>query len=177
MVLRPPQRGMNGQLSMRWAGPSDASRASELILQAKTYFRSHGIDMWQNGYPSESDIDADIAEGGAYVCMYQGTVVGYVYIHYGEEDCHRTMRGRWEDRNPAVFHRSVVDEFFKGIGIGKFMIGFAEDAARAAGCTSMRTETGEQNVVMRGLMHRLGYREAGIMTFDDSDKVAFEKML
>ena len=168
---------MNGPCSIRSALPSDAERIFQLIEETKAFFRENDINMWQWGYPYLSDIEEDIRSGNAYVCVSDEMIVGYIFITYGEEEFHRTLKGKWEDDGPAVFHRSVVDASFKHSGIGTMMVSFVEGLAKKRGCRSMRTETDETNTPMRNLMAKLGYSERGTLLFDGRDKIGFEKIL
>lgn len=162
---------------MRKATFDDLEASYGLMEQAKSYFKENGIDMWQHAYPSRDDIASDIASGEAYVCVIGDEVAGYIFVHVGPEPFHDTLRGTWTDDRPAVFHRSVVDSGLRHMGIGRTMVSFAEDLAASEGCRSMRTETGEANAPMRAMMARLRYSERGLLTFDGSDKIGFEKIL
>ena len=161
---------------IRGATMSDAVRVFDLIDDAKTFFKANGIDMWQRGYPQFVDIADDISSGNAYVCTDGELVVGYIFVTFEEEDFHSTLEGKWEDDDPAVFHRIIVDPDYRHCGIGKELISFAEDLAKDKGCTSMRTETDVTNTPMTSLMAELGYSERGPLIFRDFQKLAFEKV-
>ena len=165
------------EISLRGATMSDADTVFGLIEKAKAFFKERNIDMWQRGYPQFSDIIEDIVSGNAYVCTDGDRIVGYNFVTFGEEDFHSTLKGKWEDDNPAVFHRLVVDADYKKSGIGTMLISFVEDLAREKGCKSMRTETDVTNVPMTSLMKKLGYIERGPLIFKEFEKLGFEKML
>lgn len=166
-----------GRFSIRGATMSDADTVFGLIEEAKAFFKAHDIDMWQRGYPWFPDIIEDITTGNAYVCTDGDRIVGYIFVTFCEEDFHSTLKGRWEDGNPAVFHRLVVDANYKKSGIGMMLISFTEELARENGCTSMRTETDVTNVPMTSLMKRLHYVERGPLIFKEFEKLGFEKIL
>lgn len=161
---------------IRGATMSDAERIFGLIEDAKAYFKTHDIDMWQRNYPKFSDISDDVMAGDGYVCTDGDLVVGYVFITFGEEEFHITLEGDWSDDNPAVFHRIIVDPDYRHCGIGSMLISFVEEIAKEKGCTSMRTVTDVTNTVMISLITELGYREKGYLTFNDFQKLAFEKV-
>lgn len=169
--------GSDGPINIRGATASDAVRIFELIEEAKEFFRINDINMWQWGYPHFYDIADDVASGNSYVFEQDGKVEGYVFITFGEEEFHSTLKGEWMDGHPAVFHRLVVDAKTKRSGIGTSLIAFVEDVAKSEGCTSIRTETDETNVPMRGLLSKMGYSERGALVFDGRDKLGFEKLL
>ncbi|MCQ2071072.1 MAG: GNAT family N-acetyltransferase [archaeon] len=140
-------------------------------------FTERKIDMWQKGYPNRTSIENDLKTGNAYVYISDGEVLGYFYINYGKEEFQSTLRGSWGDDNPTVIHRLMVATSARGKGIGNEMISFWENDAKEKGYTSLRTETDETNLPMRGLMKHCGLIELGFLTFDNSDKLAFEKLL
>ena len=165
------------RFSIRGATMSDADTVFGLIEEAKAFFKAHDIDMWQRGYPWFPDIIEDITSGDAYVCTDGDRIVGYIFITFSEEDFHSTLKGKWEDGDPAVFHRLVVDADCKRSGIASMLISFAEELARENGCTSMRTETDVTNVPMTSLMKKLHYVERGPLIFKEFEKLGFEKIL
>ena len=167
----------DGPVDIRGVTASDAARVFELIEEAKEFFRTNDIDMWQWGYPHFYDIADDVSSGNAYVLEEDGTVMGYIFITFGEEEFHNTLKGEWADDRPAVFHRLVVDATAKRSGVGTSLIAFAEDVAKSEGCTSIRTETDETNIPMRRLLSKMGYSERGVLIFDGRDKLGFEKLL
>ena len=116
--------------SIRGATMSDADTVFGLIEEARAFFKAHDIDMWQRGYPWFPDIIEDITSGNAFVCTDGDRIAGYIFVTFSEEDFHSTLKGKWEDSNPAVFHRLVVDADYKKSGIGTMLISFAEELAR-----------------------------------------------
>ena len=163
--------------SLRGATMSDADTVFRMIEEAKAFFKERNIDMWQRGYPQFSDIIEDITSQNAYVCTDGDKVAGYIFVTFCEEDFHSTLDGRWEDDNPAVFHRIVVDQEYKHCGLGTTMIFFVEEIAKEKGYTSMRTETDVTNVPMTTLLAKLGYKMKGPLIFKDFEKLGFEKLL
>ena len=173
-------RGMtsrNDRFPIRPAEADDAERVFSLIEEAKASFRERGIDMWQRGYPQLTDIIGDISSRNAYVCTCGNKVIGYIFVTFGEEDFHSTLEGRWDNDNPAVFHRLIVDKGYRNEGIGTMLITFAEDLAKKNGCNGMRTETDITNTPMTSLLSDLGYDRKGNLLFNGFEKLGYEKQI
>ena len=50
-------------MEFRKSTKSDVIKIMEIVKQAQEYFKSQGIDQWQNGYPNEEVINNDIENG------------------------------------------------------------------------------------------------------------------
>ncbi|MDU2111026.1 MAG: hypothetical protein E7E92_00735, partial [Clostridiales bacterium] len=44
-------------MEFRKSTKSDVTKIMEIVKQAQEYFKSQGIDQWQNGYPNEEVIN------------------------------------------------------------------------------------------------------------------------
>ena len=47
-------------MNFRKSTKSDVSKIMEIVKQAQEYFKSQGIDQWQNNYPNDEVINNDI---------------------------------------------------------------------------------------------------------------------
>ncbi len=54
-------------MELRKTNISDVSSVMKIISQSQSYFKSKGIDQWQNNYPNENTIMGDINNGYSYV--------------------------------------------------------------------------------------------------------------
>jgi len=61
-----------------------------------------------------------------------------------------------------VLHTLVVSPSASGQGIGSRFVAYYEELARERGCTVLRMDTNERNVIARRMYKKLGYREAGV---------------
>ena len=59
-------------MEFRKSTKSDVIKIMEIVKQAQEYFKSQGIDQWQNGYPNADIIIEDIISGQAYVACDVG---------------------------------------------------------------------------------------------------------
>lgn len=164
-------------ICIRSATMEDVDFIDGILQTVICEFGKKNINMWQKGYPNRDNIVSDIGSGDAYVAVIDGKPAGYMFIHYGTEEFQSTLRGTWNDNNCTVMHRLLTDPSFRNRGLGTAMMKFWEDLSKERGYTSLRTETDDTNGPMRALMKHCGFSEMGELTFDNSDKLAFEKLL
>lgn len=113
--------------------------------------------------------------GKGYVCTDEdGTVIGTFFYDFGadiEPTYREITQGSWREESPyGVVHRIASDGSRKGIGA--FCIDWAFRQ-----CGHLRIDTHGDNVVMQGLLARLGFEKRGIIYVveDDYPRFAYEK--
>ena len=165
-------------MEIRKAGEQDLVRAVELIDQAKAHLKRLGVDQWQKGYPDAASLRGDLAAGNGYVLVDGGHTVGYACISFDGEESYDTLQGEWLSGRPyAVIHRMAVDDDYKGRGLGSVFFQFTQALCIARGVGSIKVDTDTDNAAMRHLLETCGFRYCGVIRFDNSDKIAFEKLL
>ena len=165
-------------MNCRLAVSADLSSIMKLIQQAKDFLKSNGVDQWQDGYPDESCIDNDIRSGNGYVLTEEDRIIGYACISFDGEEAYQSLKGQWLSIQPyAVIHRMTIDNTKKGKGLAKVMFRFAEDLCKQKNVHSIKIDTDQDNAIMRHILTRDGYQFCGDIRFQNSDKIAFEKLL
>ena len=169
-------------MRIRLAERADLPRIMEIVRQAQEYFRSAGIDQWQNHYPNEAVILEDIAFGESFVLEEEGQVVGTFMASFRPEPTYEKIYdGRWLTDQPcAVIHRVAMDNRVKGRGYGCAVVQFMVDRclAQEPPVCSLRGDTHEDNKSMQRLFAKNGYQHCGtIFLADGSKRLAFEKVL
>ena len=165
-------------MKLKKAAVRNIPRIMELIGQAKEFLRQSGVDQWQNGYPDLACIESDVARGTGLLCEQQGTVVGYFCLDFEGEEAYATLQGEWLSDQPyAVLHRLAIDNSYKGQGLATLAFTLAEERCRAAGIYSLRVDTDSGNRIMQHILQKSGYQYCGTICFDNSEKIAFEKLL
>jgi len=154
----------------------------EIVEQAQEYFRSKGIDQWQNNYPTEGVFLTDMELGESFVLEEDGQVVGTFMASFREDPTYQVIvDGDWQYKEPyAVIHRVAMDNRVKGRGYGSQVIQFMVDQClnREEPVYVLRGDTHQDNLSMQRVFEKNGYRHAGT-TFlaDGSKRWAFEKKL
>ena len=157
---------------------TDAIRIMEIINEAKAFLRSQGVNQWQPGYPAMADINKELSDGIGYVLKDQGRIVGYAGIDARGEAAYDTLQGHWLNDEPyLVIHRMAVDCTIRGKGLSQEMFKACENLARREGIQNIRVDTDEDNKIMRHILEKMGFVYTGTIWFDNSTKIAFQKVL
>lgn len=165
-------------MNIRIAAKEDIDKAFGLIEQGRAFLKQKGIDQWQDGYPDRGSIATDIENGEGYVLDDNGTVAGYVCISFAGEEAYDKIDGKWlTDKPYAVIHRMAVDNAYKGKGLAQKFFLFTEDLCAQKGVHSIKVDTDSGNKIMQKILNGLGYVYCGVVNFQNSDKIAFEKVL
>ena len=161
----------------------DRAQVVSLWQQARSYFKENGIDQWQDGYPDEACLQADMAAGESYVLVDEKTeeVLATCFISFaGEPDYDVIQDGSWQKEEPyGVVHRVAVTPARKGQGLAGQLIDQAAAMCRERGIDSMRMDTHEDNRSMQRMLTKNGFVYRGIIHLrrDGARRVAFEKIL
>lgn len=158
----------------------DIPRMMEIVRQAQNYFKSKGIDQWQDGYPNEENLKNDILLNESYVILDNDTIVATTAISFrGESTYNKIYRGKWlSNEEYAVVHRVAVDNDFKGKGISHQIINFAESECKKLGYKSIKIDTHKDNFVMRSMLEKNDFKYCGIILLEDgAERVAYEKII
>lgn len=166
-------------MKLRKTRETDRTEVLKIYDQAKAYFKSQGIDQWQDGYPDEECLTADMEDGISYVVEENGAVIATAVIMVGKDACYDVIEdGEWlsHAEEYGVIHRVAVAEDKKGNGLGVWLLNRAEGMCRARGARYMRMDTHEDNLSMQRLLLKCGYQSCGIVYVEDGTKrIAFEK--
>ena len=138
----------------------DLPAVMTILHQAQAYFKAHGIDQWQDGYPDEATLRRDIQNGTAYVAELDGAVAACATIAFAPDENYTTMvSGQWLTERPyAVIHRIAVDDKLKGQGIAGWILEQAEQMCRQRGVESLKIDTHQDNTSMRRLLEKHHYQ-------------------
>lgn len=167
-------------MEFRRASGSDTGRIMEIVRQAQDYFRIHSIDQWQNDYPNNKVICADIQNKSGYVILTDDKIVAYAVLSFDKEDAYEALYcGEWQrTEDYAVIHRMAVDNAFKGRGLASVILKKFEEICLAKGIRYIRTDTHEENIPMQDFLRKAGFKYCGVVFLTDGSKrVAFDKTI
>jgi GNAT superfamily N-acetyltransferase len=147
---RPPPAGV----SLRRLAPEDADAVTRLIAEFGPR-RSPVPDRMDAVLRTYAAHARAVAAGGAasLVAELDSVVVGVCTIEWHEPF--------WTDELHAWIPDLVVTEPVRGRGIGRALLAEALRAARGAGATELRLESGTQRVAAHGLYRSMGFAETG----------------
>ncbi len=163
---------------LRQSEKSDIDDIMKIIDEAKAFLKAQGVDQWQKGYPDRTAIEGDIADGTSYILKKGGQVVGTVMVTSDAEEIYENIEGAWKSEQPYVaVHRMAVSASRRGEGLAEAMFGHIEKLCAGKGIHSIKLDTDGKNFAMQSLLEKLGFSYCGIVYFDNSEKIAFEKVL
>ena len=168
---------------IRKSTKNDISALMPIFEEARGTIAALGIDQWQNGYPSEEVILADISLGQSYLCEIDGKVCGtFAMLENGEPTYDKIYDGHWltgdDSRDYIAIHRVAISVATRGSGLSGKIIGFAADFAKEKGRRSLRIDTHRGNAVMRRMLEKNGFKYCGVIYLEGGDeRVAYEKIL
>ena len=169
-------------MSFRLANNSDVAQIMAIIDGNRAYFKTQGIDQWQQAYPAPSDIEQDIAEHTGYVLLKDGVVVAYGSASFVPESHYRQLvSGLWETGEHGDFctiHRLAVDTNCKGQGVAAVFMREIESVCAIQKSRSIRMDTHADNQSMLRFLAKDGYVYCGMMVLPTGgERVAYEKVL
>ena len=159
-------KGIRKNLRFRKGLEADLERVMELVADAQNWFRTQGIDQWQDGYPTRELILSDIQGGENYIVEHNGAVVATFVASFAGEPTYAEIKGKgWlNESRYAVVHRIAVADECRRKGIAKEILHYAEELSVEQGIDDIRIDTHRDNVAMRSLLKKLGYLHCGRIT-------------
>ena len=164
-------------MTIRHAEEKDLDRIMEIYAHARTFMAEHGNpSQWgPTQWPPRQLILDDIRRGTSYVCIHGGRIVGVFFFAAGK-DIEPTYRhiedGCWQgDSVYGVVHRIASDGSVRGAG------SFCLDWAYRQ-CGHLRIDTHGDNIVMQGLLRKMGFIHCGTIYVEEDDhpRLAYEKL-
>lgn len=167
---------MPQEITVRKAALADLHAIASLFEKVILNMQRQGIDQWDEIYPTYEIHKNDIKEGSLYLCLFEGTIAAAFTLNY---DCDKAYEdGHWQSQGPfCVVHRLCVNPGFQNRGLGTQVMQAAEAAAREMGFEAIRLDTFSKNPSALRLYRKLGYTEAGVVTFRKGLFILFEKTL
>ena len=160
---------------------SDIASLMPIFEEARKTIAALGIDQWQNGYPSEGVVLADVEKDQSYLCELDGKVCGtFAMLKDGEPTYDKIYDGHWptgdDSRDYIAIHRVAISVSSRGRGLSGRIIAYATEFATSLGRKSLRIDTHRGNVVMRRMLEKNGFSYCGIIYLENGDeRVAYEK--
>ncbi|HVU78003.1 MAG TPA: GNAT family N-acetyltransferase [Gaiellaceae bacterium] len=145
---------------IRPARPEEASAVAAITLRAYAHYVER---IGRRPAPMDADYDELVAAGRVFVSVVDGEVAGAIVL------------ARYDDH--LLVENVAVDPRFQKRGLGRALLAFAEDEARAQGIGILRLYTNVLMVENIALYTRLGWRETERRSERDFARVFFEKRL
>ena len=164
---------------IRKSAYEDVKVIMKIIKSAQKSLKMQNVDQWQNGYPNEKSIESDISNDISYVVIKNNQIAATLAISFdGEKTYDEIHDGKWISNGEfCVIHRIAIDENYKGSGLASDIIKYVESTSLNRGVNSIKIDTHEDNIAMKKLLKKNGFKYCGIIYLEDNSKrIAFEKL-
>ncbi len=166
------------EFGLRPVNVDEIDIAMQFIDEAKKYLKSLGVDQWQKGYPNRECIIHDVMNKKGYFLTFKNDTTGYLCIDFDGEPAYNELQGHWQQNGAyVVVHRMAIGNAFRGKGIANFAFRLVEKMALSNGVNCIRVDTDAENKTMQYILKKNGFYYCGVIRFDNSDKIAFEKVI
>ena len=115
---------------------------------------------WIKGvYPTQADAEFGLREGNLFVMETEGKLTGSVILNHHPEPAYHSVK--WlmdcDEAEYIVIHTLAVHPDFLHKGIGKLLMGFADQHAKDSRLKSIRLDVYEHNAPAIQLYEKCGY--------------------
>lgn len=164
------------ELIYRKSKKEDIKHIMPIIREAQQYFKSKGIDQWQNGYPNEESIQADITAGHSYVFLADNLIIATAMISFDGETTYDSIEGTWLNNEPyAVVHRIAVSSELKGKNIAGSILDIVRKLSQQNNICNIRVDTHRENLSMQRVLEKWGFCYCGIIYLKDgAERLAYQ---
>jgi ribosomal protein S18 acetylase RimI-like enzyme len=154
---------------------ADTARVAAIYRECALWLHAKGLDQWSH-YLSEEAVplvERRLREGEVYVATVEGQDAAVAVLQW--DDAFWGERG--QDSHAGYLHSLAVRRVFSGRNLGRDLIHWAMQQARARGKTVLRLDTLKENAKLMNYYRELGFQEAGGVLWRGQALQFFEKVL
>ncbi|MFT8309694.1 MAG: GNAT family N-acetyltransferase [Sporolactobacillus sp.] len=161
----------------------DFPEIKKIIDQAKHLLKSDGIDQWQDGYPDDATLHADIAQGISYALIVDGKIAGTGVIFEKVEPAYEAIEsGSWINSSApsyASIHRVALSPDFRGRHLSSTLMHLLITATALLGHRDIRIDTHPENPRMQHVIKQAGFDYRGVVHLDmpNGKRLAYQLLL
>ena len=154
-------------MHIRKATYDDLERLMEIFENSKAIMRSSGnLQQWNNGYPAQEIVKADIDNGHCYVLCDNEAVIGTMALIPGPDPTYTYIEGEWLDDEPYyVIHRIATSA--PGSNVARTMLDWAFEHIAQHGSHVIRIDTHADNCIMHHILQKYGFIRCGVIYLAD----------
>lgn len=127
---------------------------------------------WKQGvYPARPDAEAAVEEGTLFLAEQGGEVAGSFILRPKQEDAYAavTWQAELAEEDVRTVYTFAVSPRFPRQGVGRQMLEFAVQYARAQGAKAIRLDVSEGNLPAARLYEACGFRYIGTVSLGLED--------
>ena len=151
---------------LRQATLADLPTIMPIIANAKALLKADGSPQWQDGYPDEAAITADINNQQSWLLIVDGQVAGTAAQVVGDNaDYHEITGTSWQNTTDtyATIHRIALNSAFAGQHLSHYFFSNLISQAYQTGIHNFRIDTHNMNKRMQAIAASFGYQYRGII--------------
>lgn len=139
--------------------------------------KEQGINQWQTGNPDINTVNQDIEKSKGYFVVDGEEIYGYLCIDFDEEPAYNNLNRSWNTSDKyVVVHRMAFNDKSRGKGLASIVFNLVEKLSNEKRINSFRIDTDADNTKMQHVLKKNGFVFCGTIVFDNSEKIAFDKM-
>ena len=162
--------------TLELAKTEELNRCYEIIDGGRAFQREQGFVQWTDDYPNLDTVRNDIEQKKGYVLKVDGEIAGYMCIDFDGEPAYEEIEGEWRTGEPyAVVHRMAFDRNFRNRGLADITFQLIEELCVGKDIRNIRVDTDFPNERMQHILKRNGFVNCGVIVFQGSGKLAFDK--
>lgn len=160
------------------ATAKDAIKCYEIVDMGRKFQQEQGFTQWTDDYPNQGTIENDISDKKGYVIKIDNVIAGYMCIDFSGEPAYEKIEGKWHSSEKyAVVHRMAFAPEFRGIGLSDTAWKLIEEYCLNNKVRYIRVDTDFPNKRMQHILEKNGFVKCGVIYFQGSGKIAYDKML
>lgn len=160
------------------ARPEEAEACYDILNMGRAFQQAQGFVQWTEDYPNQDTIREDIELQRGYALRIDGRIAGYMCIDFAGEPAYAEIQGEWGTEEPyAVVHRMAFSGEFRGMGLADRAFALIEELCVKNSVFSIRVDTDFPNERMQHILKKNGFENRGVIVFQGSGKLAFDKTL
>lgn len=160
------------------ANNSDIDVCWDILADGRRFQREQGFVQWTDDYPNRDTVKNDILSQKGYVLKVDGAIAGYMCIDFSGEPAYESIDGSWRsEKNYAVIHRMAFRKIFCGKGLSEAAFSLAEKLCIEQGVDYLRIDTAPPNKRMQHILVKNSFEYCGVIKYQGSERLAYDKFL
>lgn len=157
---------------------SDIDVCWDILDDGRRFQRAQGFVQWTDDYPNRDTVKDDILSQKGYVLKMDGVIAGYMCIDFSGEPAYENIDGCWRsEKTYAVIHRMAFCKSFCGKGLSESAFSLAEKLCIEQGVDYLRIDTAYPNKRMQHILEKNGFKYCGVIKYQGSERLAYDKFL
>lgn len=153
--------------------------AMAILEEGRKFQEEQGFIQWTKEYPNLAVLEEDEKAGKGYLYITENTPLAYMCIDFTGEPAYEAItKGQWNtSEHYAVIHRMAISPRYRNKGWSEKVLLAIEEVCKLHHIWAIRVDTDRENLRMQHILKKNGYTHCGFVSFQGSEKLAFEKNL